>query len=313
MNLAEQYAAFKQRALQEYNATTDATYPLAHIFALFSEANLTVNRRLEIARATNSQTVTAGTTQFDYNLPADILGRKVASNGVRIVHNDGTQVILQRLDRDESRLSFGDQSNPDAVQGARFWWFHETNSALFQIGWPHDQAGTLEMVYMVDPANIDTSNAIFGQTAITAAFTNGDATVTFSAALPVGQLLAGDDIGVGTLAALPSRWYRVLSVTLNGSNQATACELTGDFAGTTDATATFVISKLDPIQTTQRSSELGLLPVFYALGQIAQTTDPQASGRWMNEFRRGLRAALPSQRDISVSSRPRLSELRPLR
>ena len=313
MNLAEQYAAFKQRALQAYNATEDDTYPYAHIFALFSEANLTVNRRLDIARAVNTQSVSVGTTQFDYNLPADILGRKVASDGVRIVHTDGTIRKLQRLDRDESRSMFGDRSNPSAIQGARFWWFHETNSALFQIGWPHDKAGTLEMVYMVDPANIDTSNAIFGQTAITAAFTNGSATVTFSAPLPVGQLLAGDDIGVGTLAALPSRWYRALSVTLDGNSQATACVLTGDFAGTTDATATFVISKLDPIQTTQRSRELGLLPVFYALGQIAQTTDGQASGRWMNEFRTGLRAALPSQRDISIGSRPRVADLRPVR
>ena len=85
MNLAEQYAAFKQRALQAYNATEDDTYPYAHIFTLFSEANLTVNRRLDIARAINTQSVTAGTAQFARSAGAErtsILLRQMIDSGI---------------------------------------------------------------------------------------------------------------------------------------------------------------------------------------------------------------------------------------
>lgn len=104
---------------------------------------------------------------------------------------------------------------------------------------------------------------VYDQTAITATFTSGDKTVTFSSAI-AAQLIVDRAVGVRTSPDLPVKWYRIASVT-----SSTVVEMDREYAEVTAAGASFVISDCSKLEF-WRPGLVQYAPARFAAYRVAE-------------------------------------------
>lgn len=288
IGLAELERLLISRMRNEFTKSSDfLTRP--HMDLHLGQAYVEIQRHAKPYKRRDQQGTVAD--QVEYSLPADILDRMIIAGGVRVdLLGDSRQIAHPELKTWDFALdTYGDFSNPNSRNGPAHWAFSEIDQRQILLLWPpkNTVASTgLTIYYVPDPGNL---SRVFEQDAITATFTNADATVLFDAAATT-NMQAGDLIGRRAASAdLPTIWYRIASIT-----DSTNIEL-GEPGGAEDtydevtaAGSFFTVQQVSPVEINRRGL-VRYAPVSYALWQIAETDrGPGAGATFFAEWQRDL-------------------------
>jgi hypothetical protein len=226
---------------------------------LISEAYVEIVRQTQCLTSSDSQTTS--TSNPRYAAPADILDQLVTRLAVKI--RDNEFAYPDRRTWDFMRELYGDFSIPAGAQGPRDWSFAGDNQEQLIVMYPPESAVADGLIvdYVQNPGEL---TGVYDQSAITVAFTNGSPAITFSASI-AGNVLADMAIGrKSAAAALPTKFYRLLSI-----DGATTATLTENFAEVTDAAALFVASPVSPLEY-KRPGLVRYAPIEYARARIIE-------------------------------------------
>lgn len=271
-------------------------YPVASFVEHLNEAGEIVNSRVGIVRTAYDQATVAG--QFDYPEPPGLISRDVSAFGVEIINSDGgLAATLEHIEEDEARRKFNAFLNPSGTTSATHWWFSSTLGKI-GVGWPEDTHPTLRVNHPVQPEPVDPETAIYDGQTIGCSVTQGSKAVTFNASIAENAFgfnegsLVKWDFGVGTLEAPPSRWYRIASLDVNAGN-IDGLTLADTYKGPTNATASFVVSRVSDICMAMGGVEVGMLAVYYFLSEISSEQDKAHPQEWAKRFLSGIKLAAP--------------------
>lgn len=320
MNFAIQYANFVLRRQSKFTAAENANYTYALFAALYNQAQIEINQALGLVREINSQTLATAATDFFYTRPETMLGWEIPEDGVSLILSS-TELPdpLLRIDASDARRLFKNFTNALALNSCAYWWFKEDDGTKIGIGYPPMRAGTLRIAHVKEPRAVDSASAIYAGTTdtLTASLTNGDGTVTLSGSIPAGRLPLDDsnlplfEFAVGALATPPSKWYRVASVTLDGSNNITAMELATNYTGATASGLAFVAAQVSDIERYAKSTRTALLPCYYALREVSAGSDSKQAEAWGAKFDEELHISAPSLKGTTMPSGVQLSRISP--
>lgn len=305
MNAAEQYAMVMLHSIEGRRTLGESDqYPYETVFSLIHQGDKEANESIRAVRDVFSQAINTSSSFQLYPRPPFITSHAIKT--VRMVFTTGEISELNEITEDEARSLFGDFSNPDLQNDARYWWWSQYDYRI-GVGWPPQKAGSLEMHYVRAPKALDATTAFYSQSEITATFTRGDRTVTFSSGLPVSTIAEHDQLGrTGTADGCPSSWYYVDSVTVDGDGLITGVELSTEYDGPTESGALFVASRVsDFCKETSGSAHSGWAGVRYALWHLHETTDPDLANRNRAEFMRVKQLSAPDQSAMITSCRGR--------
>ena len=153
--------------------------------------------------------------------------------------------------------AFSATAGPAAIQ--RDWCFDQRTAGALVIQPAPSEAVTdgLILDYVKDPGDL---SLIYDDDTATVSVTNGSTTWTFASSM-TGLIDTNCVIGVKASASeLPTRWYRVASVS------GLTVETTEAYAGTTSASALFTASEVSAVELLHPGL-CAYAPVFYALFQ----------------------------------------------
>lgn len=220
--------------LSMQHSLTNANWPQSLLREWLSEAYRIMQRRLMLVRSTHQANLTAGTST--YSRPSDLLDDLILDFYIKTT--DGSGYKLDRRTLAYMRDNYGLFSSTD-YSSPQDWCFKD-GSILIQPTPENSVTNGIELDYVPDPS--DLSRLTHG--VLTAAVSNGSATVTFSDTI-TGLIEAGDDFGVRSGASvLPDTWYRVSSV-----DNATTVTLASAYAETDDATTLFTVAQVPLIES----------------------------------------------------------------
>jgi len=313
MNAAEQYAHFKYVREGVFNAVASNHDPYAAVFSLFNTAEQIINQSLKVYRKVDtSQSITTSTSDLLYTLPGDMIGQMIVQSGVQLVYSDNTIETVEMISGDRARELFGDFTNPNGKNsGPRYWWINEFDPSQFYLAWPATQGGTLRITYVANPTHpFSSANSIYGGSAsIHVDVTNGSKTVTMNGT-PAKTLFALDtndgplfQIGLGSTATIPSKWYDVDTVTVVGGN-ITVVTLKENYLESTATSQAFVAAQQGDVARQLKSERDGFLPVWFALGTLMRTGDKAQQQDFMAQFNSRLLLAAPFNPHMRMRSGP---------
>ena len=232
---------------------------------------------------------------------------------MNVYFNDQTSILdIGRLHQWKS--IFGDLSNPGAISGVVGWWWDEDDAAKINLGWPSDKAGTLAVRFVRTPLVIESGRAFYqGTDPSTDVDINpdtGDTTISFSGVGVVADQVHLDgtvprfQLGLGTKAAPPTKWFDVDSATVAGGFM-TALELNANtpYDGpdlSSAATPDYVLAAVSDIDRMSRSEKISMSVVFFALAELMAVDDPVESDRNRILFEQTIKDVAPDGRGVSL-------------
>lgn len=249
----------------EYSSGSSLSFTDGLFLNLINESQRFFQDRLHIKRAVD-QTLSVVAGQATYQIPSDILGRRI--DDLRLDDVALTQVAFNPMWRTNTTTT-----------GTPTKWAIDSSAVRTLRLWPVPSAtGTLTIYYTCGPRPL---SRIWRPSVVTAAVVNGSKTVTASDVL--GSVLAGDEFGVRPTANFdgdvvsdesPWLWYRIASV----DTAAHTLMLDENFGETSATTAQFVTAEVGDLEA-HRPGKLGYSMVEFAVSLALRKESADESDR----------------------------------
>ncbi len=304
MNVAQQYAHVMQirRGLNSCEQNDQDTYSV--VFSLFNECEREMNERLKIVKGENSQPIKTGRADFWYPRPADLVGHCIESGALYLAGGGVVPITKAPEDPGAFRL-YQPFTNPTGNRCAKHFWMSRDNYYV-GVGWPPQEAGTLQLRYVRDPDPIEVES-IYAQKIIRAEVDSEGVVVTFSSPLPAGTIADNDQIGftsslIQNRLVTPTSWYYIDGTTNtdddpNGTIISASISQAKKYRGRGPRTGLyFIVSRISDIQKeTSLSRRTGIVPVHYALSKLFEGDDEGRAENYDELYLAEFAGAVPSQ------------------